>query len=125
MTLQKLVFTLALSLCGLFLLTSDSYAQTIKLFNGKGQEIGNGRPYPLDRVGRGEVVTIEVTSPQYPLEITIHADNGYVRKFTAPCLFLHRMTISNSPFFDNATVTVKNLTTKRIVERRIPIGHKN
>jgi hypothetical protein len=106
-------------------MTSDSYAQTIQLFNGKGQEIGNGRPYPLDRVGRGEVVTIKVTSPQYPLEITIRADNGYVRKFNAPCAFVHQMRISNSPFFDNAMVTVKNLTTKRVVERRIPIGRKN
>jgi hypothetical protein len=125
MTLRKLIFALALSLGGFFLLSTDSHAQTIKLFNEKGQEIGNGRPYPLDRVGRGEVVTIQVTSPQYPLEITIRADNGYVRKFNAPCAFLHRMTISNSPSFDNATVIVKNLKANCVVQRRIPIGRKD
>ncbi|MEY4166238.1 MAG: hypothetical protein ACOYLF_13415 [Blastocatellia bacterium] len=97
---------------------------TIKFFNGNNQEIGSWRPFPLDRVARGERFTVKVTANRYPVMIRVKADNGFRREVWAHESFTFSDRVPNDTSFDNATVTVFNHHGYRIEERRLPIGRK-
>ena len=93
--------------------------------NSKGQEIGEGRPYPLDRVARGERYALIVDARNYPVRIEVRADNGYRKVYTANSWFCVYNTVSRNPSFDNVEVTVfDSATNHQLAKRRLPIGSK-
>lgn len=96
----------------------------ISFRNGRGQEIGEGRPFPLDRVSRGEQYTVIIRAQQYPICVQLRADNGYFRQWISHGEFRHTDRVSTNPSFDNATYTVLTLDGHRLAQRRLPIGRK-
>lgn len=96
----------------------------IKFFNGKNQEIGSWRPFPLDRVARGEQFTVRVTSTIYPITIQAVADNQKLNVIqTVHHPFEFKNIVPTDPNFDNVTVKVFYKGPK-VAERRLPIGRK-
>lgn len=93
--------------------------------NSRGQEIGEGRPFPLDRVSRGERYALIVDARSYPLRIEVRAANGYRKNYTATGSFCVYDTVSTNPSFDNVWVTVfDSKTGHQLDKRRLPIGSK-
>ena len=93
--------------------------------NSRGQEIGEGRPFPLDRVERGERYALIVEARNYPVRIEVRAANGYRRNYTARSWFCVYDTVSRNPSFDNVWVTVfDSATGHELDKRRLPIGSK-
>lgn len=93
--------------------------------NSKGQEISEGRPFPLDRVARGERYALIVEARNYPVRIQVRADNGYRKEYTAQGWFCVYDTVSKNPSFDNVWVTVfDSATGHQLDRRRLPIGSK-
>ncbi len=97
---------------------------TISFFNGRGQEIGEGRPFPLDRVERGERFTATVSAERYPITIRVRAANGFQREVTSHTPTRFSDVVPTNPSFDNITVTVFGPNHHQIGERRLPIGRK-
>lgn len=99
-------------------------AVAIKFYNGKNQEIGSWRPFPLDRVARGEKFRVTVTSTIYPITIKAVADNRRLNVTrVAHEAFEFKDIVPTDPYFDNVTVTVSYKNGK-VAERRLPIGRK-
>jgi hypothetical protein len=98
---------------------------TIKFFNENNQEIGNWRPFPLDRVERGEEFTVTVSANSYPIKIVVRADNKFT-KTERDVMKTFKLTkfVPLDPFFDNVIVSVYNEKGQLIEERRFPIGRK-
>lgn len=96
----------------------------ISFRNERGQEIGEGRPFPLDRVSRGEQYTVIVRAQQYPICIQLRAANGYQRQWTAQKEFRLTDRVPTNPSFDNAIFTVLDLNGHKLEQRRLPIGKK-
>ncbi|HMV48983.1 MAG TPA: hypothetical protein PLQ88_10790 [Blastocatellia bacterium] len=93
--------------------------------NSKGQEIREGRPFPLDRVERGERYALIVEARNYPVRIEVRAANGYYKAYTASSWFCVYDTVSRNPSFDNVWVTVFDSATGHQLDRqRLPIGTK-
>lgn len=93
--------------------------------NSRGQEIGDGRPFPLDRVSRGERYALIVDARSYPVRIQVRAANGYRKDYTASGWFCVYDTVSTSPSFDNVVVTVIDPANgHQLDSRRLPIGSK-
>jgi hypothetical protein len=99
-------------------------AVDISFCNERGQQIGEGRPFPLDRVARGEYYTVIVRAQQYPICIQQRAANGYFRQWVSHGEFRHTERVSTNPSFDNVTFTVLTLDGRRLAQRRLPIGRK-
>jgi hypothetical protein len=96
----------------------------ISFRNGRNQEIGEGRPFPLDRVARGEQYTVIIRAQQYPICVQLRAANGYFRQWVSHGEFRHTDRVPTNPSFDNATFTVLTLDGHRLAQRRLPIGRK-
>lgn len=97
----------------------------IDFFNGRGQEIGEGRPFPLDRVSRGEAFTVTVQAHQYPVRIQVQADNMFMQRVTANGPFRFSNRVPTDPSFDNVYVSVYSSDGKQLLaKRRLPIGTK-
>lgn len=97
----------------------------ISFRNARGQEIGEGRPFPLDRVTRGEQFTVIVRAQQYPVKIRVRAANGFQREVLAHSEFRFQDQVPTNPSFDNVTVSVLNPQNGHTLEqRRLPIGRK-
>ncbi len=93
--------------------------------NSRGQEIGEGRPFPLDRVSRGERYAWIVEGPTAPVRIQQRAANGYRRDYNASGYICIWDTVSTNPSFDNVTFTVTDVATgHQLASRRLPIGTK-
>lgn len=97
----------------------------ISFRNARGQEIGEGRPFPLDRVSRGEQFTSIVRAQQYPIKIRVRAANGFQREVTVHSEARFQDRVPTDPSFDNITVTVfAPSTNHQLAQRRLPIGSK-
>lgn len=93
--------------------------------NSRNQEIGEGRPFPLDRVTRGERYALIVDARNYPVKIQVRAANGYHKDYTARGWFCEYDTVSTNPSFDNVIVTVIDPANgHQLASRRLPIGTK-
>lgn len=93
--------------------------------NSRGQEIGEGRPFPLDRVSRGERYAVIVDARSYPVRIVMRAANGYRREDIAYGWYCRYDTVSTNPSFDNVWVTVTDAANgHQLDSRRLPIGSK-
>jgi hypothetical protein len=121
----KYLSSLTLCICGLILFTGTGKAQDIRFYNGAGQEVNSAKPFPQDRVSRGENYTVTVSSPGYPILIRLRADNGYVREWKVSGKFVERLIVPRDPSFDNAVFSVFNPTNWYCLnQRRLPIGRK-
>lgn len=93
--------------------------------NSKGQEIGEGRAFPLDRVARGERYATIVEGNFSSVSVQVRAANGYRKNYTArnnySCVF---DTVSKNPSFDDVWVTVLDSSGRELARRRLPIGSK-
>ncbi|MDX2032772.1 MAG: hypothetical protein SF339_18995 [Blastocatellia bacterium] len=96
----------------------------ISFRNGRGQEIGEGRPFPLDRVARGEQFTVHIRAQSYPICIQVRAANGFRREVIAHGEFRFTDRVPTNPSFDDVTITVLTLEGHRLAQRRLPIGRK-
>ncbi len=98
---------------------------TIKFFNENKQEIGSWRPFPLDRVARGEEFTVTVSADNYPIDIVVRADNKFKQtEKNVTKTFRVSKVVPLDPFFDNVIVSVYNQKGQLIETRRFPIGRK-
>lgn len=96
----------------------------ISFRNSRGQEIGEGRPFPLDRVARGEQFSVQIRAQRYPICIQVRAANGFRREVIAHGEFRVSDRVPTNPSFDDVTVTVLSLEGHRLAHRRLPIGRK-
>ncbi len=94
--------------------------------NSKGQVIGEGRPFPLDRVSRGERYSRIVEGNYSSVRVEVRAANGYRKVYTARNGYSCEVdTVSTNPSFDNVWVTVfDSATGHQLDSRRLPIGSK-
>lgn len=94
--------------------------------NSKGQVIGEGRPFPLDRVSRGERYSRIVEGNYSSVRVEVRAANGYRKVYTAKNGYSCEVdTVSTNPSFDNVWVTVFDASTgHQLDSRRLPIGSK-
>ncbi len=89
--------------------------------NGSGQTIGGGS---VDRVARGEQVTVIVRAQQYPICVQVRAANGFQRQVIAHSEFRFTDRVPTNPSFDDIVVTALTLEGHRLAQRRLPIGRR-
>ena len=100
-------------------------AQTVRLYNTRGQEIRSGNPFPLDRFARGETCVVKVWNPDGWAYYDVVSRRGFeFGGWDFPNYTEDRFQIPLDPNADYMKVRVYNYSRWRWIEYGIPIGRK-
>ena len=93
--------------------------------NAQNRVIGEGRPYPYDRIARGEWYCATITAPRYPARVRIRTAVGVIQQFTINGQYYHVDTVPTNPSHDDMRFAVIDPTNGHTyIECRLPIGRR-